>query len=204
MFQQDHGLPKPTSQWRPGEVIVDGPHVLRVSDRFDSYDLTVGLYKGARVHLKGVSTGGDRVLVARLKVERQAGRITNVTAEKIAPDTTVATGKSGAPGKADFTAHTNPSGTWVDLGKVATDGALKIQLEPDRLVILPYPREKPFRASLDLKALAPTADPKRVAVRALAAGTQADLGPVAARMEAGRLLLTFGTPGAGRYRVTWK
>ena len=103
----------------------------------------------------------------------------------------------------DFAAHTNPPGTWLDFGKVATDGSLKINREANRLVIFPYPRDKSFRASLDLKALAPAAKRTKLQVRALAAGTQADLGPVDFKLEDGRLLLTFATPGAGRYVVTW-
>ena len=103
----------------------------------------------------------------------------------------------------DFTAHTNPPGTWLDFGKVATDGSLKINREANRLVIFPYPRDKSFRASLDLKALAPTAKRTKVQVRALAAETQRDLGPIDFKMEGGQMLLTFATPGAGRYVVTW-
>jgi hypothetical protein len=103
----------------------------------------------------------------------------------------------------DFTAHTNPPGTWLDFGKVATDGSLKINREANRLMIFPYPRDKSFRASLDLKALAPAAKRTHVQVRALAAGTQGDLGPVDFKLEGGRLLLNFATPGAGRYLVTW-
>ena len=103
----------------------------------------------------------------------------------------------------DFGAHTNPPGTWLNFGKVATDGSLKVNREANRLVIFPYPRDKTFRASLDLKALAPAAKGAKLQVRALAAGTQADLGPVDFKVEEGRLLLTFGKPGAGRYVVTW-
>ena len=154
VFQGDHGLPKPTSQWREGETIVDGPHLLRVSDRFDRYDLTIGLYKGGRVALKGLDTGEQRILLARLKVDKQAGRITNITAEKVTADSVPAvTADRKGVKKADFAAHTNPRGTLVDFGKVTTDGSVKINREKDSLVIFPYPREKKFRVSLDLKSL---------------------------------------------------
>ncbi len=199
VFQGDHGLAKPTSQWRPGEVIVDGPHELQISDRFDSYDLVMGLYKGARVSLQGPDQGGGRILVARLKVGKQAGQITNIIAQKV----TGTTRPPDAIAEADFKAHTNPSGTWIDFGTLATDGAVKINREADRLVLFPYPREKALRVSLDLKALAPKADPARVQVHALAAATQQDLGPVETKLEGGHLLLNLGKPGAGRYAVTW-
>ncbi|MCY3019005.1 MAG: DUF5696 domain-containing protein, partial [Planctomycetota bacterium] len=198
-FQQDHPLPKPTSQWRKGETIVDGPYELRIAGTQGSYDLTIGLYKGARVPLKGVSASADRILLARLKVERQGGTITNITSE--APAKAAAEGREA---DADFSARLNPAGTWIDFGKVATDGSAKIVREKDRLIVFPYPRDKRFRVSLDLKALAPTADAGRVQVRALAAGTQQDIGAADFKVEDGRLVLTAGMAGAGRYVVTWK
>jgi hypothetical protein len=200
VFQGDHGLPKPTGQWGAGEVIVDGPHELRVSDKFDSYDLVIGLFKGDRVRLKGLDTGGHRILVGRVKVDRQAGQITNLSVEKV----TAADQPKLASQQADFTAHTNPAGSWLDFGKLATDGAVKVNREQDRLVLFPYPREKKFRVSLGLKALAPAADLARVQVRALGAGTQQDLGPAEFKQADGRIELQTGTPGAGRYVVTWK
>jgi len=200
VFQGDHELAKPTSQWRPGDVIVDGPHELTVSDEFASYDLTIGLYAGDRVPLRGLNAGGSRIILANLKVNQVAGKITEITAGSITP----ATRPQSLALEADFKAHTNPVGTWVDFGAVATDGAVKINREKERLVLFPYPREKAFRVSLDLKALAPGANPARVKIHALAAGTQQDLGPVDFGREGGRLVLTTGIAGAGRYIVTWQ
>jgi len=197
-FQQDHALPKPTNQWRKGDVIVDGPYDLSVPDKHDVYDLVMGLHRGQRVRLMGVHSGGDRILVARLKLETQDGKITNITAEKITPDNQPKTDP-----EVDFTAHLNPPGTWIDFGKVATDGSAKIQREQERLIVFPYPRDKRFRVSLDLQALAPSADPTHLEVLALAAGTQQPLGAADFVWENGRLLLTAGTPGAGRYVATW-
>jgi hypothetical protein len=106
-------------------------------------------------------------------------------------------------GQADFTAHMNRPGTWIDFGPVATDGAVKINRANDRLMLFPYPRNRPFRVSLDLKTLAPAADPARVAVRALAAGDSRGLGPAEFRWEKGRLVISVGMAGAGRYVVNW-
>jgi hypothetical protein len=197
VFQGDHALPKPTSQWRPGDVIVDGPHELVVSDQFSTYDLTIGLYRGERVRLQGVDEGGNRIVLARLKVEQPAGQITNITVEKV----TSATRPQVAVNEADFKAHTNPSGTWIDFGPIATDGAVKINLEPDRLVVFPYPRDEDFRVSLDMKSLLPGLNLARLQVRVLAAGDQRDLGPAKFKLEDGRLTVSVGTPGAGRYAV---
>lgn len=198
VFQQDHALPKPTGQWRAGDVIVDGPHELRMSDQFDAYDLSIGLFKGERLLLQGQQDGQSRVVIAQLKLQREGGRIVNAIAEKPAAPLLA----DSAPA-ADFTAHTNPAGAWLDFGPLATDGALKINRAPDRLVIFPYPRDRPFRASPALQQLAPAADLQRLRVRALAAGDQHDLGAADFKLEGNRLWLTFGAPGAGRYVVIW-
>jgi len=68
---------------------------------------------------------------------------------------------------------------------------------------VPYPRDVPFDLSFDVKALAPEADLARIEVRALAARTQEDLGPVDGLVGNGRLNLTLGRKGAGRYVVRW-
>ena len=138
-FQQDHAPPKPTGQWRKGETIVDGPYELSVPAEHDAYDLVMGLYRGQRVRLQGVQSGGDRILVARLKLQRQDGEITGITAEKVTAESQPETAA-----EADFTAHLNAAGTWIDFGKVATDGAVKIARERERLVVFPYPRESGF------------------------------------------------------------
>ena len=198
VFQQDHGLPKPTSQWRTGQTIVDGPHELSVDDKCDAYDLSIGLFRGQRLRLQGLPDGRNRVLIAHLKLQRQGGQITSITAEPPVPVT-------GTTPEADFNVHLNPPGTFIDFAKVSTDGSLKIHKEKDRLVIFHYPREKGVRASLDLRQLLPGAKARGVQVRALGAGDQADLGLADFKLEGDRLLLTLGQqPGAGRYVVTLK
>lgn len=106
--------------------------------------------------------------------------------------------------EADFSLRLNRPGTWIDFGPLATDGSAKVNREADRLVVFPYPHDKNFRVSLDLQALAPTADPARVVVRALAAGTQEDRGAVPLERDGSRVILAVGTPGVGRYVITWK
>lgn len=197
VFQQDHALARPTHQWRKGDVIVDGPFEVSVSETFDEYDLVAGLYQptGGILRLQGKADRFGRIQIGTLQVQRQNGQVKAII---------LGPASRQPPGSGeDFTAHTNPPGTWLDFGKVATDGSLKINREPNRLVIFPYPRDKPFRASLDLKAIAPAARRTKVQVRALAAATQHDLGAVDFKQEGGRLLLNFGTTGAGRYVVTW-
>jgi len=198
-FQQDHDVPKPTSQWRKGDVILDGPYTITVPDgKLDSYDIVIGLHKGSRVALKGPDGGGSRILIGRLQVKREGEKAVAVTLGDIS-----AAVAAGEKRQVDFSAHLNPAGTWVDFGKAATDGSVKINREKGRLVLFPYPRNKAFRVSLDLKALAPGAAPARVQVHALAALTGFDQGTVESRVEGTRLTFTAGKPGAGRYVVTW-
>lgn len=211
-FQGDHRLPRPTSSWRKGETIVDGPHSMSVADDAEAYDLVMGLFKGSRVRLKGVELPGARILVARLRVEREGGEVTRIALEKVAPEDRPPDSR-----QADFTAHLNPEGTRIDFGKVATDGSVKIEKGRDRLEILPYPRGRRFEVRIDLAALLPAADPARVRVRAVAAGARRggagtggageggeprDPGPADFRVEGRTLTLTVGTPGAGRYIVS--
>jgi hypothetical protein len=196
-FQQDHALPRPTTGWMPGEVIVDGPHEFNIPADRDWFDLCIGLYQDQRLRLSGRDDGKDRIVLARLVLDRKDGRVTGIRREN--PPVAAA-----AADEVDFTAHTNPPGTWIDFGKVATDGSLMIRRAADGLTVFPYPRDNAFRASIDIKAVAPAADLAKLKVRALAAGTAADLGPAEARLENGRLVLQFGTPGAGRYVIGWR
>ena len=198
VFQQDHGLPKPTSQWRPNDVIVDGPYEIAVSDQFDAYDLTIGLFRDERLRLKGLRDAANRIVVARLNLQREAGKLVGVTATT---PTSALLPRSATD--ADFSAHLNAAGTWIDFGPVATDGSVKINKHADRLVVFPYPRERVFRAVLDLQQLAPAARIDRVQVRMLAAGDQRDSGAASISLDGLRLQLTFGQPNVGQYLVTW-
>ena len=139
-----------------------------MSDQFDEYDLTIGLFRDERLRLKGLRDASNRVVIARLSLRREAGKIVGVTATK----PTSALLPSGAS-DADFSAHLNAAGTWIDFGQVATDGSVKINKQTDRLVVFPYPRDRAFRAVLDLQQLAPGAQADRIRVRMLAAGRSA-------------------------------
>ncbi|MCE5239479.1 DUF5696 domain-containing protein [bacterium] len=200
-FQGDHAPPKPTSQWQPGERIVDGPYEVAVPDGpLTQFDINIGLYKQHRVSLKGPNAGGQRILLGALDVTREGEKATSVrladSAERMRQLTVTAL---------DFTAHMNPPGTMVDFGKIATDGAVKVNREKTRLAVFPYPRERQFTVTLFLPALAPGAksDWRNVQVRALAAGTQTDMGKVEAKLDRGRLTWQCGGKGVGRYVVTW-
>lgn len=195
-FQQDHALPIPTSRWQPGQTVLDGPYTISVpADRFDNYDVTIGLFKDKRLLLEGHPYDGSRILLGRLRLQREGSSIKNISlAESV-------TEPQPAVTRADFTSHLNPPGTWVDFGSVATDGSVKIQKDKNVLTIFPYPRDVTFGLRLDLNKLAPNASPDRLAVKALAAGTQKEMGPVDYELNKGILTLTLGLKGAGRYVI---
>ncbi len=199
-FQQDHVLPAPTSAWRKGDVITDGPYEVHVpEDGFDSYDVLIGLYRDGRVALKGAQTPDDRILIGRLAVERENGRIAGIALADAGGEE-----QRDAAERADFTAHLNPPGTRIDFSAIATDGSVKVAKGEGALTIFPYPRDRAFSVELDLAVLAPHADPARVRVRALRALTQDDMGGVDFAWRNGRLAVTLGRKGAGRYLVTWQ
>jgi hypothetical protein len=201
IFQGDHGFSRPTSQWKPGDVIIDGPHEIKVSPAKSQYDLVTGLYEKERVGLKGFAVGNGRILLAHLAVSQNNGQITNISA-------VIYTNGASQPrpfliDRADFSAHVNPAGTLLDFGKIATDGSVKINREANRLVLFPYPRDCEFTVALDIRALAPTADADKIRVHALAAQTQADLGLVPFTRDGDRLVFKTGLKNAGRYTITW-
>jgi len=200
VFQQDHATPKPTSQWRPGETLTDGAYEISVPADYDTYDIVIGLHKGGRVSLKGPDAGGARVLIGRLVLQRDGDRITGITLGDISEDVQRLEAK-----RADFTANLNPTGTWIDFGKVATDGSVKINRSPEGLTVFPYPRDRQFRVALDVRGIAGVEklDLAAVKVSARAALTQADLGAVETRVEEGRVVFEVGEAGAGRYVVRW-
>ena len=121
------------------------PYQLSIPAKSGGYDLLIGLYKGGRVPLVGGQRTEDRVPIARITLRRQGDKIVGIEAS---PPAAAVEAKEVLP---DFTAHVNPPGTWIDFGLLATDGAAKVEREADRLTVFPYPRDTPFRVSLNLK-----------------------------------------------------
>jgi hypothetical protein len=201
--QQDHGFTKPTSQWRKGEVFVDGPYDIKLPpDKYDTYDLVIGLYNGSvgRVPLRGIKHGDNAYLLGRLMIKRDGANITDVSLGDLSADL-----REQEDSRKAFAVHMNPAGTMIDFGPLATDGSVKVEKHPGSLVVFPYPRERAFTVKLNLKAILPgtSIDGAKVQVRALAAGTQKDLGQVQATCTGGVCTFKVGLTGAGRYVVTW-
>ena len=199
-FQQDHALPKSTSQWKPGEVVMDGPFEIAIpDDGLTEYSVVIGLFHGERVPLQGVSAPGSSILLGTLHVERDGDKVTSVRLEKVAEHDV------DRSGQADFTAHLNRAGAWIDFGPVATNGSIKINRGARELIVFPYPRETSFSVELDPTRVASTAPGASdiIHVDALAAGDRAYLGTVPFSIKEGRIRFDVGMPKAGRYRVWW-
>ena len=200
-FQNDHPTPKPTSTWRAGEVVVDGPYDITIPEEgIEAYPIAVGLYKRLRVPLKRADSDGYRVIVGTLHIKREGGVVTDVrvTDTESKPPVTDAL-------HADFSAHLNAAGTWIEFGAIATDGSVKIERRDGFLDVLPYPRDKSFTVAIDVArvAHAPSALPDSIRVDALAALTQAELGSVAHTIKDGRIVFTTRAGQVGRYRIRW-
>ena len=200
-FQNDHQPKTPTSAWRPGQAVVDGPHRVEVprGQGLKVYDIVIGLYKpgASRLALRGTDAGGQRILIGRLAVERREGRVVAVKTLPVADRRAEQLARRRL-----FDQRMNTGGKLIDFGKVRTDGSFKVYKRKASLTLLPYPRDKAFAVQLDIPQLLPG---RRAAQAALAA-FDADAKPLKApRTTADGSWLAFraGTPGAARYEITF-
>ena len=190
--QHDHALPKPTSAWRKGDVIVDGPHVVEVPAGFDQFELVIGLYghKG-RMQMKGTDHDGRRYLIGVIQLDGDHGKLGDLGAASAKYETKAR--------QVDFTRNLNQPGTWVDFGALATDGSVKVNRGEQQLVVHPYPRNRRFAVELDPKALGLAKAPTKIqALKALSDDILQDI-PFTHRGQ--RIRFTVGQKGAGRYVV---
>ena len=199
VFQQDHALHKPTSQWRKGDIITDGPYEITIpKDAGEHFNVLIGLFNGGRVPLKGIEESRGRYVVGILNLKQENGVITEVTLGNLEHARTRYTA-----GKADFDARMNPKNTWIDFGAVATDGSVKINLERKHLTLFPYPRDREFRVQLNLAIFAAKSGANNVRVQAIGAGSQENMGSVEHEWDGDLLRFKVGHPNAGRYIVKW-
>lgn len=150
LFQQDHRTPEPTSAWRPGQVVKDGPHALNLpSDLPDGdYAWTIGLFspRGGRARLAGPQDGDGRSLLGTLQV-RDGGKS---LAFEPASD-------SGNDSQRLYLEHLNAASKVVAFGPIATDGSVAIGREGDDWVLRPWPQDRAFTVRLDVKRFPPPA-----------------------------------------------
>ena len=133
-----------------------------------------------------------------MHIQRENGAIAGVLLDDLQRERA-----SYLAGKADFNAHMNAPGTWLDFGKLATDGSVKINKEEKRLTVFPYPRDRAFTLEIDLASFGAEAGANDVRVTAQKAGSQESMGPVPVERQGSRIKFQTGLIGCGRYIVEW-
>jgi hypothetical protein len=122
-FQQDHDPARPTSTWRPGDVIDDGPWEAAVPETITPgrYDLRLGLYDGGhRVRLQADLDRWGAALMGTLLVEGEGETVTGLRWEP-APAYV-------PPARSRVNLDRQP----VDFGPVITAGCVVIEPEGAR------------------------------------------------------------------------
>lgn len=141
-FQQDHALATPTSRWRPGTTIADGPHDVIVPDRLSDgdYTWTIGLYTPgeSRLALEGQDDGTNRIVLGTLHVTNR-GRSLSFTPPH-------ATGSDRA---VIYQEHLNTQAKIIEFGPIQTDGSVLIEREGSEWVARVFPRDRSFALLLD-------------------------------------------------------
>ena len=142
-FQQDHALPKPTSQWRRGEEVMDGEYTVAIPENIPdgNYQWTIGLYApgGGRVNLEGEVDRHGRNLLGVLQV-RDNGRTIRFVPEQ----------STGEQRLALYRSHLNEAGKAVDFGAVRTNGSVLIRRRGRGWELIAYPREGGFVVDLNV------------------------------------------------------
>lgn len=141
LFQQDHAPTVPTSKWRPGSTVDDGPHTLHVPDGVPDGDYAwlIGLLRpsGERVALEGDDTGARRIRLGTLRVGAGGHSITFEPIRQ-APS-------SAAQVEPD---RLNHDSRVLDFGPIRTNGSLFVQRVGQDWVAQVLPREGGFTVQL--------------------------------------------------------
>jgi len=144
LFQQDHDLTTPSSTWKRGGTVSDGPSTVRLPpDLADGdYVWNIGLYSpgnGRRVSLEGMEVGDNQIRLGLLHVRDGGGTII------FEPER-----RSGDDRRRQYQEHINLGGTVVDFGTVRTNGSVLVYREREQWVLRPLPRDRNF--VLELRA----------------------------------------------------
>ena len=142
LFQQDHALAVPTSHWKPGTSLQDGPHEVRVPENLPDgdYAWTIGLFTpvNGRLMLDGVEDGAGRIGLGTLRVSDGGRKLV------FFPES-----KSVDRRSAIYLEHLNQEGKIIDFGPVRTDGSALILRDGSRWVARTFPRDRAFTLLLD-------------------------------------------------------
>ncbi|MEJ5251540.1 MAG: hypothetical protein HPY54_09890 [Chthonomonadetes bacterium] len=141
-FQQDHPLPKPTTQWRRGEEVIDGEYTVTVPENIPDgdYQWTIGLFVpgGGRVNMEGEVDRHGRNLLGVLQI-RDGGRSIRFVPER----------STGEERLALYTTHLNTEGKVIDFGSVRTNGSVFIRRRGQGWELIAMPRDDDFVIELN-------------------------------------------------------
>lgn len=144
LFQQDHGPTVPTSKWKVGQDVIDGPFTVQVLANLPDgeYVWAIGLYRpgDARVGLEGDDDGTGRIRLGTLFV-RDGGR--SIAFKPVAE-------KEAASRAADED-HLNHKDTVVDFGMIRTDGSIWTRRDGKDWAAQVLPRDGRFTVELSAK-----------------------------------------------------
>jgi hypothetical protein len=182
-FQQDHATPTPTSQWKRGVNVSDGPYIITIPDNVPDgdYAWSIGLYSlggGGRVPLEGVDDGHGRIRLGVLHV-RDGGKTITFDLER----------SSGDERLKWYRLHLNEAGKVIDFGAVRTNGSVLVRREGNEWVLQTLPRDGNFTLELNAKRFG--APPQIRSIGGAAETVKPEL-----RGDWWRLMLN----GAGEYR----
>ena len=146
-FQQDHTPVTPTSKWKHGADVADGPYVIDVPNDVKDGDYVwgVGLYSkegGPRVSLMGNDDGTGRIRLGIVKVRDGGEKIT------FEPEA----GSSDEQEKLYASAMNELTGA-VDFGAVRTDGSVLLRREGNDWVLRAWPRTRSFDVDISARRI---------------------------------------------------
>ena len=134
-FQQDHALPSPTSTWKPGETVTDGPYTITVPAEAPpgDYPWTVGFYgSSGRLTMQGQPDTHSRIILGILHVKAED----SLSFSPTPLDTE------------DKQTPINHDNRVLDFGPIRTNGSVFIQREGKDWILHPYPHDRPFTIKL--------------------------------------------------------
>jgi hypothetical protein len=137
LFQQDHAPAVPTSRWRPGKTLTDGPYEIRIPDGLPDgdYSWTIGLHRPAedRLMLEGVVDESRRIRLGTLRLGDEGRKLSFVPERE-----------SGYRRESLYLENVNQEGTVIDFGLVRTDGSVLCEREGSEWVVRTFPRDRAF------------------------------------------------------------
>ncbi len=141
VFQNDHLTRKPTSTWKVGETIEDGPAEISVPQHVadGSYAVSVGLWlEGSpRLSLRGSDDGQGRIRLGILKIQDNGNSI------RFLPNS-----DSGEGQLALYSKSLNLAEKVIDFGDLRTNGSVRAIRQGPEWVLQTYPRDRSFSLEL--------------------------------------------------------